>query len=361
MNFERRVDRMVELLKQKGLDAAILGNRANVRYFTGVRFNTASFSILFISKTGDVVFLTAVLDYNRVKQTCWIKDIREFPEDNPNYLDPLKKILHNRKIGRIGVEFSTVTVERENLIKEVTNADLINLDQDMLLLRAVKEPGEIDLIRSAAKIADEAMTKAVESIRQGIREYQISAIAQDVMMRAGVEGLSFEPFVMSGANSWLPQRFSSEKELKKGELALFDMGCIFKGYCSDITRTFSLGGISDEQKNMFNVAYEAQQMAINAIRPGIKAEDVDKVARDYIKEKGFGKHFPHLTGHGLGLDIHEMPIIDEGFDMVLQPGMVVTIEPGIYVEGLGAARVEDMVLVTDDGHEVLTYAPRELI
>jgi Xaa-Pro aminopeptidase len=361
MDFSRRVEKMVKLLNKKGLDAAILGNRANVRYFTGVRFNPASFSILFISNTGDVVFLVAVLDQKRVKKTCWIKDIRSFPEDNPNYLEPLKNILDKRKMSHIGVEFSTVTVERENLIKEVTNAELANLDQDMWVLRAIKEPEEIDLIRTAAKIADKAMIKAVESIRQGIKEYEISAIAQDVMMKAGAEGLSFEPFVMSGENSWLPQRFSSEKELKKGELALFDMGCIFKGYCSDITRTFSLGGLTDEQKNMFKAAYEAQQIAIKSIRPGVKAEDVDKIARDYIKEKGFGDYFPHLTGHGLGLDIHEMPILDHGVDTVLQPGMIVTVEPGIYVEGLGAARVEDMVLITDKGHEVLTSAPRELI
>ncbi|WP_422448274.1 M24 family metallopeptidase [Thermoanaerobacterium sp. DL9XJH110] len=361
MNFKGRVDKLIGLLREKGLDAVILGDRANVRYFSGIRFNTASFSILFVSKNGDVVLLTAVLDYNRVKRNCWIKDIRKFPEDDPNYLNPLKQLLHGRNIKRVGVEFSNVTVERENLIREVTNAELINIENDLLRLRMVKDTEEIEIIRAAAKIAEKAMIKAVESIREGIREYEVSAVAQDVMMREGAEGLSFEPFVMSGENAWLPQRFSSDKELKKGELVLFDMGCVYRGYCSDITRTFSLGGLSDEQKHLFRVAYEAQQKAIEAVKPGVAAEDIDKAARDYITQKGYGDYFPHLTGHGLGLSIHEMPIVDVGSKILLEPGMIFTVEPGVYVEGLGAARVEDMVLVTDSGYELLTNAPRELV
>ncbi|MGB9792231.1 MAG: M24 family metallopeptidase [Thermacetogeniaceae bacterium] len=361
MDFSRRVERLLGLLQEKDLDAVILGDRANVRYFTGVRFNTASFSFLFVSRGGDVALLTAVLDYNRVKRDCWIKDIIKFPEDDPNYLKPLKELLYGRKIGRLGVEFSSVTVERENLIKEVTDAELYNIESDLLRLRMIKEQDEIEMLRIAAKIAEKGMIKALESLREGIKEYEVSAIAQDVMMREGAEGLSFEPFVMSGENAWLPQRFSSEKELKKGELALFDMGCIYKGYCSDLTRTFSLGGLSDEQKHLFRVACEAQQRAIEAVKPGVLAEEIDRAARGYIEEKGYGRYFPHLTGHGVGLSIHEMPIVDVGSKTVLEPGMVVTIEPGIYLEGVGAARVEDMVLVTESGHELLTNVPRDWI
>lgn len=361
MNYNRRVDKLIKFLQENGLDAVILGDRANVRYFTGMRFNTASFAILFISKDGDISLLTAVLDYNRIKSSCWIRDIIKFPEDDPNYLDPLKELLHGKDIKRVGIEFSSVTVERENLIKEVTNAELCNVEGDLLRLRTVKEPEEIEFIRAAAKIAEKAMVAAVQSIKEGMKEYEVSAVAQDVMMREGAEGLSFEPFVMSGENAWLPQRFSSDKDLKKGELVLFDMGCVYKGYCSDITRTFSLGGLSGEQKRLFQVAYEAQRKAVEAVKPGAVAEDIDKAARDYIAQNGYGKYFPHLTGHGLGLSIHEMPIVDVGSKIVMEPGMILTAEPGIYVEGIGAARVEDMVLVTDGGCELLTNAPRELV
>lgn len=361
MNFEKRIDKLIKLIEQKELDAVILGGRANIRYFTGLRFNTAAFSILFVSKDRDIEFLIPVLDYKRVKKTCWIKNIKKFPEDDPNYLKPLEQILAGRDIKRIGVEFSQVNMERETLIKKETNAQLINVESDLLRLRAIKDKQEIELIRISAQIADKAMNEAIKSLRPGIKEYQISAIAQDVMMKSGAEGLSFEPFVMTGENAWLPQRFSTEKEFKKGELAIFDMGCIYKGYCSDITRTFSLGDLSEKQKHLFKTAYESQQEALKALKPGVIAEDIHKIAKNVAIQNGYGDFFPHLTGHGIGLDEHEEPIIDEGRKMILEPGMVVTIEPGIYVEGVGAARIEDMVLITDTGYELLTNTPRDLI
>ena len=361
MDFAKRVGRLAEILQEKGLDAAILGDRANLRFLTGLRFNTASFAILFVTKGGDVTLLTAVLDYKRVKKSCWIEDVRPFPEDNPNYLAGLKDILREKNVKSIGAEFSVVTLERENLIREVTGAPLSNLEENLLALRAVKEEEEIEIIRRSARIADKAMRAALKQLRDGVREFEIAAAAQDVMMREGAEILSFEPFVMSGENAWLPQRFSTSKEIKKGEMALFDMGCVYKGYCSDLTRTFSPGGLSAEQKKLFAVALEAQSRAVEAVAPGKTAGEIDAVARGYIAQQGYGDCFPHLTGHGVGLSIHEMPILDEGRETVLKPGMVVTVEPGIYVEGVGAARVEDMVLVTDGGHELLTDTPRNLI
>ncbi len=360
MKFKNRVDDLVKNLKAEDLDAVILGNSATIRYFTGLRFNTAAFSMLFVSKVGDVVFLVPTLDYKRVKQTCWIKDIISFPEDNPNYLEPLRGILQDKIVKRIGVEFSTITMDKEILIKEITNAKLVNVENKMLELRAVKDKDEIEIIKASVKIAEMAMNEAMSSLKEGIKEYEISAIAQSVMMKKGAETLSFEPFVMIGENSWLPQRFSTSKELKLGEMGIFDMGCVYEGYCSDITRTFSLGGLTDEQKHIFDIAYKAQQKAIKAVKPGVTAEDIDEVARSFISENGYGKYFPHITGHGVGLSVHEAPIIDVGDKTVLKPNMVITIEPGIYIEGVGAARVEDMVLVTDDGYELLTNAPREL-
>ena len=251
-------------------------------------------------------------------------------------------------------------MDKEILIKEITNAKLVNVENKMLELRAVKDKDEIEIIKASAKIAEMAMNEAMSSLKEGIKEYEISAIAQSVMMKKGAETLSFEPFVMIGENSWLPQRFSTSKELKLGEMGIFDMGCVYEGYCSDITRTFSLGGLTDEQKHIFDIAYKAQQKAIKAVKPGVTAEDIDEVARSFISENGYGKYFPHITGHGVGLSVHEAPIIDVGDKTVLKPNMVITIEPGIYIEGMGAARVEDMVLVTDDGYELLTNAPREL-
>ena len=209
--------------------------------------------------------------------------------------------------------------------------------------------------------SDKAMQESLKSLREGIKEVEISAYAKYIMEKEGAEGTSFQPFVMSGENAWLPQRFSSEKKIKKGELVIFDIGAIYRGYCSDLTRTFSLGNLSEEQKEIFNVAYLAQREAIKAVKPGIKASDIDKIARDIITERGYGKYFPHITGHGLGISVHEKPIIDVKVNTKLEPNMVITIEPGIYLEGVGAARVEDMVLVTKEGHEILTKTKRKLI
>ncbi len=360
MKYEKRIEDLIKIMKRNELDAVIIGNKSNVRYFSNLRFNAASFSLLFVSISGDVILLVAALDYNRVKKSCWIKDIRKFAEDSPNYLEPLKLVLQNRKYNRIGIEFSTITVEKEILIKETTNGQMINIENEMLELRAIKDKEEIEKIKVAARIADFAMNGAVMSIKEGMTEYEISAIAQNIIMKEGAEGLSFEPFVMIGENAWMPQRFSTSNRLKKGELALFDMGCIVDGYCSDITRTFSLGGLSDAQQQIFNIAYQAQQRAINAANPGIKSEELDREPREYITDNGYGDYFPHLTGHGLGLDVHEMPIIDKDSKILLKPGMIVTIEPGIYVEGVGACRIEDMLLITENGCELLTKTPREL-
>jgi len=173
--------------------------------------------------------------------------------------------------------------------------------------------------------------------------------------------VSFEPFLVSGENGWLPQRISSRKPLQAGELALLDMGAVYDGYCSDLTRTFAVGEVDAEKRRIFRIAYTAQQAAIAAIKPGMRACDVDAVAREIIAAEGLGEYFPHLTGHGVGLSTHEPPILDRDVEMVLEPGMVVTVEPGIYLPGVGAARVEDMVLVTPTGHEVLTTTPRELV
>jgi Xaa-Pro aminopeptidase len=302
-----------------------------------------------------------ILDYNRAIKTCWIDNIISFPEDNPNYLLPLKKILANKKLRRIGIEQDVITYHKMNFIKDLFSSEFIPIDNWLVDLRAIKTEEEIELIKKSAEILDKAMEESLKLLREGIEESEISAYAKYIMEKEGAEGQSFQPFVMSGENAWLPQRFSTNKKIKKGELVVFDVGAVYKGYCSDMTRTFSLGGLNEKQKNIFNIAYSSQQEAIKAIKPGIKACDIDKIARDIIVQNGYGENFPHLTGHGLGMSVHEKPIIDKNVETILKPNMVVTVEPGIYLKDVGAARVEDMILITKDGHEILTKTKRELI
>ena len=361
MEYRKRALTLAERLRERGIDLAILFDRANIRYFTGFRLNRATSSILIVDRDGELAFIVALLDHERAKRDCWIENILHFPEDTPDYLSILRRPLRERP-RRIGIEPSAITQYQAEYLKGLCEgAELHSVEEDLAELRAVKSLEELTALRRAAAIADRAMQEVLKKATRNKTEAEVSSYAEYVMKLEGAEGSSFEPFLMSGENAWLPQRISSDKKLKEGELCLFDMGAIYRGYCSDLTRTFSLGGLSKEQRRLFEVAYQAQQAAIAALRPGKKAKEIDQIAREAIEKEDLGDYFPHLTGHGLGLSIHEQPIIDRGVNTILKPNMVVTIEPGIYLPGVGAARVEDMVLITETGCEVLTKTERELI
>lgn len=359
--LSQRVDTLIGLMREEGLDLALLFDRDNIRYFTGFRINRTVSSMLAVSPTEGITYIVAKLDLNRAKRDCWIEQIIPFPEDTPNYLDALHSLITS-KIRSIGTEEDTITLAQANYLKKIAgdNRELVDVRPLTARLRMVKSPQEIENLRRAADIASHAMEQVQNAIRPGMREAEISTWAEYLMAQGGAEGSSFEPFLMSGENAWLPQRISSQKQLAAGELALLDMGAIYDGYCSDTTRTFALGEISARQREIFHIAREAQQAAIDSVRPGVVASNVDAAARTIIEDAGYGEFFPHLTGHGVGLSSHEAPIIDRGINMILEPGMVLTVEPGVYVPGVGAARVEDMVVVTDSGCELLTSAPRGL-
>lgn len=360
--FPRRITALQEGMERAGLDLILLFDRANVRYFTGFRLNRVVSSIVAVPRGRDAVYLVAQLDLERAKRDCWIERIIPFPEDTPNYLCALAP-LFSSTVRKVGTERDVITLAQADYIRELAGSgcEMVDIRPLTTRLRAVKSPEEIELIRRAVEIADHAMGEVIDNIRPGVSEAEISALAECRVLREGAEGVSFEPFLVSGENGWLPQRISSRKPLQAGELALLDMGAVYDGYCSDLTRTFAVGEVDAEKRRIFRIAYTAQQAAIAAIKPGMRACDVDAVAREIIAAEGLGEYFPHLTGHGVGLSTHEPPILDRDVEMVLEPGMVVTVEPGIYLPGVGAARVEDMVLVTPTGHEVLTTTPRELV
>jgi len=346
--LSQRLNALTTLMRGEGLDLALLFDRDNIRYFTGFRVNRVVSSVLAISLAEGATYIVAKLDLNRAKRDCWINEIIPFPEDTPNYLDALQPLL-SAPVRHIAVEKDVLSLAQADYLNELTGnaSELIDVRPLTAKLRMVKSQQEIDNLRQAADIASHAMEKVQGAIRPGMREVELSAWAEYLMNKEDGEGSSFEPFLMSGKNAWLPQRISSQKILREGEMALLDMGAIYEGYCSDITRTFAVRKISAQQREIFRVAREAQQAAIDSVRSGVAACDVDAAARTVVKDAGYGKFFPHLTGHGVGLS-------------TLEPGMVLTVEPGVYVPGVGAARVEDMVVVTDSGCELLTSAPRGL-
>lgn len=361
LDHERRIAALQREMAAESVDLVLLFHRDNVRYFTGFRINKVISSILAIPQSGQPTYVVARLDMERAKRDCWISQLIVFPEDTPDFLSALDPLLRP-SVKRIGVEHATITLEQAEFIKGRCAPETVLIDARPLVdcLRLIKSEAEIERLRESARIASRVMQRIQAEIRPGLIEAELAAWTEHLLVKEGAEGSSFEAFISSGANAWLPQRVPVRKPIQDGEMILLDMGGVYDGYCSDITRTLSTNGLSPDQRRLFDSVRRAYESALNAVRPGVMAGEVDAAARDLLRVEGYGEHFSHLTGHGIGLSTHEGPIVDEHVETVLEPGMVFTVEPGAYVPGVGAARIEDMVLVTETGYEMLTDAPREI-
>ncbi len=228
-------------------------------------------------------------------------------------------------------------------------------------LRAVKDADELTRMRRSARLISDVWTDAVRNVRPGVSELAVAADIERSMKLQGASGPSFESIVASGPRSAWPHARPTPKLLRKNELVVLDQGAILRDYCSDMTRTVVLGRSTNRVRSLYNAVLHAQEAAIAAIRPGVSAASVDAAARKVFKQSGLERYFTHSTGHGLGLEIHEMPRLGRGEESLLEAGMVITVEPGVYVERLGGIRIEDEVLVTAQGAEVLTSASREFL
>lgn len=228
-------------------------------------------------------------------------------------------------------------------------------------LRAVKDPDELSRIREAAVLISDVLRRVLRLVKPGVTELEVAAEIEHGIKRGGGSGASFETIVASGARSAWAHARPTSKPLRKGELVVLDQGAIIAGYCSDMTRTVFVGRAPAKVRSLYHAVLDAQQAAKQTIRPGVEAGDVDRAARAVLKSRNLARYFTHSTGHGLGLEVHEMPRLGKGEQTVLREGMVLTVEPGVYVEGLGGIRIEDDVVVTATGYEDLTTAPRDFL
>jgi Xaa-Pro aminopeptidase len=228
-------------------------------------------------------------------------------------------------------------------------------------LRMVKDTGEVDTLREAANITDRCVDHLKSFVKPGMTEWQVATEIEIFYRQNGCTGTSFPPIVASGAGSSMPHyETSMEKRIEKGEPLLIDMGCVYRGYNSDLTRTIFVGSIPGPVREIYRVVLEAQQKAVKSVRPGITTGKLDQVARDHIADCGYGDRFGHSLGHGFGLEVHELPAVKNSGDLVLKKNMTITIEPGIYLPGIGGVRIEDMVLVTARGGESMTSSERTM-
>jgi Xaa-Pro aminopeptidase len=283
--------------------------------------------------------------------------------------DALAKLLEGTPLKRIGFEANFTTVGQIDAIltaikenKGMAVPELVPLENVMLSIRKVKDDHEIDLVRKAVALAEEAFTAIRDQIKPGQTENYIAGLLIMELRSRGASGTSFSPIVATGSNSSLPHyRPGGEVEIQNDQPCLIDWGAVLNGYCSDLTRTFLLGHVPHRIREIYKVVFDAQLAAIKFLRPGVTTMQADRVARDVIEKAGYGEQFGHGLGHGIGREIHELPSLRKtGGEEELRPGMILTVEPGIYLPGVGGVRIEDDILITHSGCEVLSNLDKTL-
>jgi Xaa-Pro aminopeptidase len=343
-----RADRVAARLEERELDLLLVTDMVNVRYLTGFSGSNG----LAIVGEGTRRFLTDFRYVERASGEVSGFDLQPAPQELRTALAegwPTGEL-------RVGFEDQHVSVRRHGELRE-TLPDRIELVAAGGLVeaeRAVKEPGEIEAIRAAARLADEVYEWLAEQGLVGRTERAVALALEQEMRARGADGPSFPSIVAAGENGALPHAVPRDVEIPVRALVTLDIGARLDGYCSDCTRTWATGELDDDLAELYDTVLRAQETALAAVRPGPEGREVDAVARDLIEAAGHGDHFGHGLGHGVGMDVHEAPRLARTATARLEAGNVVTVEPGIYVPGRGGARIEDLVVVTADGHDVLS-------
>lgn len=264
-------------------------------------------------------------------------------------------------IQNLGIEENNMTLKQYSALKKYTNIELVQVNELVETIRTIKEDTEIETMKIAARIADEAFQHITNFLKPGVSEFDIRDELEFFMRKKGASSSSFDIIIASGVRSSLPHGVATNKIIEHGDIVTLDFGALYNGYCSDLTRTVAIGSYSEEFEKIYGIVLEALKRGIEAIRPGESAKTIDDVTRNYITDHGYGEYFGHSTGHGVGLEIHEPLRLSQESKAILQEGMVVTVEPGIYIPNWGGCRIEDDIVVTKDGYEVITQSDRNLI
>jgi Xaa-Pro aminopeptidase len=278
------------------------------------------------------------------------------------YEETLNNILKAEKIGRLGFEAEDMLYANYSSLKDKLLVDeLVPVGSEITAMRRIKTANELEMIKKAEAIGDQVFVEILDYLQPGMTEIEVAARIEYLLKLKGAQGISFNSIVASGVNSSMPHAVPSHKKIEKGDFLTMDFGCIYEGYCSDMTRTIVIGKASQKQKEVYDTVLKAQLAALDFIKAGVKGKEVDKIARDIIYQAGYEGCFGHGLGHSVGLFIHENPRLSMLEEDVLEEGMTETVEPGIYIKGFGGVRIEDLVAVTKDGHENFTFSEKKLI
>ncbi len=351
-----RLKRLRHSLEIAGAGTLLETHPPNIYYLCGFSGDSGA---LLVDPTSATLFTDGRFAIQAKEET---RGIRVHIHKGP-LLEAVGDHLRARKRQRIAVSPSRLTLAGWKTLRKgaASNLKWVAIDGFVESLRAVKDTGEIERIRDAARLASQVMDEAIRMIRPGVTELDIAAEIGYRMRRKGASGESFEAIVAAGPRSALPHARPTARRIGKNELVVLDLGAILRRYCSDITRTVHVGKASARVRQWYHAVLDAQTAARNALKSGVTCGSIDAAARNVLQNKGLGRYFVHSTGHGIGLEIHEDPRIARDQKEVLKTGNVVTLEPGVYVEGVGGIRIEDDALVTPQGAEFLTTAPREFL
>ena len=350
IKLEKLRKEMIDL----NIDGLLITNEFNRRYMTDF---TGTAGVAIVSKD-DAVFITDFRYTEQAKKQ--VKDFRIVQQEGVLAKEVAKQT-EQMGIKTIGFEKDTMTYGMFETYKSLLKADLIPVSGVIEKIRLIKTEQEINIIKVACEIADHAFTHILGFIKPGLTELEVSNELEFFMRKQGATASSFDTIVASGVRSALPHGVATDKVIEKGDLVTLDFGALYNGYVSDITRTIAVGEPSDQLKEMYDIVLQSQLLAVEQVGPGMTGIQADSIARDYLTSKGYGEAFGHSTGHGIGLEVHEGPALSFRSDTLLQPNMVVTVEPGIYLPGIGGVRIEDDIVITETGNEKLTHSKKELI
>lgn len=353
--IDARLKRLREKLIEKNMDAIFVSKRDNYVYLSGF---TGTSAYLLITETEAIL----ITDFRYVEQASNQAPLFEVIQYQGSMLETLNGIVKSKGIGKLGFEESYITYDKYN--EYVTKLEIKEFAPSEGLiekLRIVKDRLEIDTIKKAVKIADDTFTHILKFLKPGITEIEVAAEMEYHMRKLGAKGTSFDTIIASGKRSSMPHGVASDKKLEAGDPVTMDFGALYHDYCSDMTRTVFLGQPDPEIKRIYSIVLEAQLKALEGAKEGLLGKEIDAIARDHITANGFGDHFGHGLGHGVGLEIHEEPRLSKLGNVRMENGMVVTVEPGIYVNGLGGVRIEDIIVINGEKPSILTESSKDII
>ncbi len=357
--YNARIEQVRNYLRDKNAHVALMTPSPNFEYLTGIRYHMRERLIaLLLTQDGEPFIIAPAFEVSNLSRMTWIKDFVPWSEDEDPY-DVISSRLGDVNIDTVALDETMpigVYWSFSSHIKGIKKtASLSNLFRTM---RLHKSEEELELMRKAGHIIDKAVMKAFEEATIGMTELELQRIVHEEITRQG--GVPTFAAVQFGENSALPHAEPGSRRLKEGDIVLLDCGCAVDGYNTDMTRVAVVGDPTDLQKKIYSIVLKAQELAIEKVTPGMTCGTTDGIARRVIEEENYGEYFTHRLGHGIGLEVHEPPYIVRGNSMELEPRMVHSIEPGIYLEGKFGIRIEDLVVIRDDGCEVITYSPKEL-